>query len=118
MTTDLGRSMSEGEEQQVLQFLSELDALRERDPIAFREQIEALETNLNQDAPRFESFQNLADSIKEMKNNTNQETSNISVDLPGGTATLGSQGVESKVVYFNLYSYFMSDRTLSSRKKE
>eukprot|EP01041_Mallomonas_annulata_P007307 gene7307-14900_t len=88
------RQMTPEDQSQMMDFLSELNNLRENDPLAFRNALSAMENELGL-APSSSSIETLTKDIQNM--NHSSSTSSIPVDLPGGKAMLGSKGVEEKM---------------------
>jgi len=88
------KEISPEEQAQVIEFLSELERLRESNPTEFRKRLGEMGLDSG-DTAGIDSFESLANSIKSMK--THSEDSSIPVQLPGGKGTLGDKGVEPKL---------------------
>jgi len=102
--------MSYEDQQKLLQFLSELDVLQEKDPEAYSKVIESFGIGASKDDPYFDTSSKSApvsalDEIKFNKLDALAESKLGAVNLPGGKASLGEHGIETKVSLDHLLSY-------------
>ena len=97
-------NMSYEDQQKLLQFLSELDVLKEKDPEAYSKVIESFGIGDSKDDPYFSTSTkspppSVLDEIKFNKVDALAESKLGAINLPGGKASLGENGIETKVCF-------------------
>jgi hypothetical protein len=89
-------AFTEEQQQSVLQFLDELDVQREKDPEAYRKNLQALGLLPEGGAEAIDgnNLTGLADAIRQMRSSV-VSTPTMAVNLPGGKGVLAQEGIQA-----------------------